>query len=270
MDKIVLCSSEEERQALFEWLASRLESSLANETERDLFLLAAVEAVNNAAEYGNDSDPQKRIILHSLIQPGLSLVSVEDEGPGFAPVFPDLKRVNTPRGRGLGLIKANCSAVFFNQAGNQIIFLKGGRNMTQLFQSAANIQLLPQGVVLVSELGPKIDAFKAIAEIFDRASAVEQRKVFVDLKEIKLLSSSIWGTIFAQATEPSVEMIVLFNTSDAIRTAADQMGLAERHGDFDKIRILKDAGEALMLLAAALKENSLPPSEREDKASLEA
>jgi len=255
VDEIVLRSSEEERQALFEWLEDRLESSLADETERDLFLLVTVEAVNNAAEHGNDGDPQKRIIFRSLIRPGLTLVSVEDEGPGFEPLFPDLKKVDTPRGRGLGLIKANCDAVFFNQAGNQIIFLKGGKDMTQLLQSAASIQLLPEGVVLISDLGPKIDVFKAISEVFDHVSTVAPRKVFLDLKEVKLLSSLVWGTIFAQATEATMELIVLFNASEAIKTAAEQMGLAKRHGDYGKIRVLEDAGEALGLMAAAMKEN---------------
>jgi len=263
VDEIVLRSSEEERQALFEWLEGRLESSLADETERDLFLLATVEAINNAAEHGNDGDPRKRIAFRSLIRPGLTLVSVEDEGPGFEPVFPDLKKMAAPRGRGLGLIKANCDAVLFNQAGNQIVFLKGGRDMTQLRQSAASIQLLPKGVVLVSDLGrPKVDAFKAISEIFDHVSAVESRKVFLDLKEVKLLSSSVWGTIFAQAAEATVELIVLFNASEAIRTAAEQMGLGERHGDYDKIRVLEDANEAMRLMAAAIKGNGPQESER--------
>ncbi|WP_035261944.1 ATP-binding protein [Desulfonatronum lacustre] len=248
-----------ERDVLFEDFARDMETGQYRNEFQDLLLLALVEAVNNAVEHGNGNDPRKQVHIRYLVRPELVLASVGDQGAGFEPRFPDLRRVTGARGRGLGLIRANVDHVFFNLSGNHIFFCKGDQSMTEhLVQEQWRISTYPNGVVLVTDLdfGPaKLSIVKGIAEILDKVGAVPDRTVFLDLKGVRILSSLTWGSIFAEVQKDAVRQVILFNAGEAILQTANQMGLTTREEEtYKKIVLLPDASQAMHLLAEKLTE----------------
>lgn len=245
----VISNSNNDRAILFDCFRRQLENVFSEETERELFFLAFTEAVNNAAEHGNRDNPTKKININGFFKENFSSVSVTDEGEGFLPVFPDLKRVKSGRGRGLGFIKANADAVFFNRKGNRITFLKGGKNMEGTFDHInAKLTIISyDGIVLVTEIekkrGSETKFSNGIAEIFDALNGFRIKKILIDLSRIKLLTSADWGSLFASAERKDLELIHLFNACEAIQTTAKQLGIDKRNDSFGKIKIFADDEE---------------------------
>lgn len=242
MEKII-SSSEDDREFIFNFFELELEKVFKNEIERSLFFLALIEAVNNAAEHGNKNACDKKIKINYFFRKEFALVSVEDEGEGFEPVFPDLKNVNKPRGRGLGFIKANTDIVFFNQNANKIMFMKGGEMISTFENVEAIVTIFPNKSALISELKTKESRKSALSqgimEIFEFCQNKAEVLCF-DLRHISLLNSLAWGAFFAEAEKDTIKSINLFNANKAIQTTSKQMGIGTRNDVYDKIIISSD------------------------------
>lgn len=249
-------SGEDSRQRFFEAFSREAAGLFPDQAEEDLLLLCVVEAVNNAAEHGNRNDPAREIHARWLLLPGLAMVCVADQGPGFEPVFPDLPSVTGPRGRGLGLIKGNTDAVLFNRPGNELCFLKGGKTMnTNLRNAKAAVTFLGKGAVLVSDLAfgeQKSSIALGMSELLEEMAGIADRTVFIDLRNVRLITSMGWGAIFAHVESPDMKGVVLFNANEAILKAAGQMGIGTRTGAYEKIRLFPDSGPAMEILAGTL------------------
>ena len=104
--------------------------------EHDLFSvrLALEEALVNAMKHGNCLDRDKRVAVVCKMSPSRLLVTITDEGPGFAPdAVPDPtapENLERASGRGLMLMRSFMSRVEFNDTGNTVHMEKergGGR-----------------------------------------------------------------------------------------------------------------------------------------------
>ncbi|MEM1028508.1 MAG: ATP-binding protein [Planctomycetota bacterium] len=98
--------------------------------EKALFAvrLALDEALTNAVRHGNASDPSKHVTVEFSSEPNQLTVSIEDEGPGFAPdELPDPtaeENLGRPHGRGVMLMRAYMTDVQFNDRGNRVTMVK--------------------------------------------------------------------------------------------------------------------------------------------------
>ena len=99
-------------------------------TEDDSFgiHLALEEALTNAVKHGNQSDPEKMVIVDCLISPEKFDISITDEGTGFNPDgLPDPRLSDNLFkccGRGVLLIKSYMDTVEFNDRGNCVHMIK--------------------------------------------------------------------------------------------------------------------------------------------------
>ncbi len=97
---------------------------------RDIFgvRLALEEAIVNAIKHGNRMDPDKSVRGQWGINCTLVKVSIEDQGPGFAPEdIPDPtdeENLDKPGGRGIMLMKSFMSDVSYNDRGNVLVMEK--------------------------------------------------------------------------------------------------------------------------------------------------
>lgn len=86
--------------------------------------LAMEEAIVNGIKHGNAGDESRAVIVAWNVQSEAVTLSVEDEGPGYAPEQvpdprnPDLLEV--PGGRGLLLMKAYMHEITHNERGNRV------------------------------------------------------------------------------------------------------------------------------------------------------
>ena len=90
--------------------------------------LSLDEAMSNAIRHGNDSDPDKNVVVEYDITDDEFRASVTDEGCGFSPdQVPDptlVENIKRPFGRGVMLMKAYMSEVIFNERGNRVTLVK--------------------------------------------------------------------------------------------------------------------------------------------------
>jgi serine/threonine-protein kinase RsbW len=90
--------------------------------------LAVEEAIINAVEHGNESDPLKHVTVEYSTTPGEFEISIADEGPGFKPdEVPDPSRdenLGKVTGRGLALMRVYMDIVEYNAAGNRVRMVK--------------------------------------------------------------------------------------------------------------------------------------------------
>ncbi len=224
-------------------------SALEDETERQLFLLALLEALSNAAEHGTSGDPESVVAMELYAAPGAAWAAVQDQGAGFPFHYAELAKVRGKRGRGLGLIMANCDAVWRNPRGNRITMLKGAQRMHKEFKNVqAEIYSLNGETALVvgMEFGSQYaNIMHGMGEIMDHVLDAGHDRVFLDLSRVQILSSSAWGLIFADAERSEVESIVLFNVNPAIHRAAEQMGV---ESSYPNIKVFTEEREALSML----------------------
>ncbi len=91
--------------------------------------LAMEEALVNAILHGNRLDADKRVHIDCRLAPELVRIEITDEGDGFDPsTIPnptDPERLECPSGRGVMLIKAFMSRVWYNAKGNSVVMEKG-------------------------------------------------------------------------------------------------------------------------------------------------
>lgn len=103
---------------------------------RDIFCvqLAAEEALVNAIKHGNRLDAGKQVCISCRMAPDLLRIEIADQGKGFDPASvpnpTDPAMVDSPRGRGIMLMRSFMSRVEYNEAGNRVVLEKTreGRN----------------------------------------------------------------------------------------------------------------------------------------------
>jgi serine/threonine-protein kinase RsbW len=82
------------------------------------------EAIVNALEHGNSSDPGKAVRIRYRVAPDRVEAVVTDEGPGFDPAsLPNPLTEESrrrPRGRGVFLMRMYMTEVVFNARGNEV------------------------------------------------------------------------------------------------------------------------------------------------------
>jgi serine/threonine-protein kinase RsbW len=90
--------------------------------------LALEEALTNAIKHGNHSDPGKQLIIRFHVDDQRAAIMVGDQGNGFRPnALPDPTdnaNLERPNGRGIMLMQAYMTKVYFNEAGNEVWMLK--------------------------------------------------------------------------------------------------------------------------------------------------
>lgn len=254
MKTIIINSSEDEREAFYEMFVSALSSTFKDPITTELFFLATVEAINNAAEHGNQNRFEKPISIQYGLFRELAVISIGDQGLGFEPVFPNLKQVQGHRGRGLALIKKYTDIIFFNSKGNQITLIKG-RSMKTITTDYGTIHYSNEGMtVIVTDLnlGKGAKQSKHLIDFFELCEKFgpAKKQFFFDLSHIHILSSTAWGKFF---TENENHIITLFNVNVAIKNTAEAMGVEERQ-DCEQFLVYEGAHEVIDILPIVLGE----------------
>jgi len=90
--------------------------------------LAAEEALVNAILHGNRLKADKQVHISCRMSPERIRIEITDEGDGFDPnslpdpTAPD--RLESPRGRGVMLMKSFMTRVQYNEQGNRVVLEK--------------------------------------------------------------------------------------------------------------------------------------------------
>lgn len=98
--------------------------------ECDIFgvQMAIEESISNAIRHGNGQDESKRVLFRCKVDTQEFWAEVCDEGFGFNPSqMPDPtspENIEAPGGRGLMLIRAYMSDVYYNDVGNCVTMVK--------------------------------------------------------------------------------------------------------------------------------------------------
>lgn len=88
-------------------------------------LVALTEAVNNALQHGNKTNPNKNIEVTFKVKNNVLCFTVKDQGPGFDftnladPTDP--KNIEKPTGRGIFLMKHLSDNVSFEDKGTKVV-----------------------------------------------------------------------------------------------------------------------------------------------------
>ena len=90
--------------------------------------LALEEALTNAVKHGNGNDATKKLVVRSYVDQQRVVIAIRDQGSGFAPkAVPDPtadENLERPNGRGIMLMQAYMTRVWFNDQGNEVWMLK--------------------------------------------------------------------------------------------------------------------------------------------------
>ena len=126
-------------RAVFQMFSRILDAVNMDEPNRDRFLLAVGEAIDNAVIHGNKFSPDKFIEVEYLSEPGKITFMVTDQGDGFdylkhlnipleefqAPkLISKTIKYGSPGGLGLALIRKCANEVTFTPPGNRVAFVK--------------------------------------------------------------------------------------------------------------------------------------------------
>lgn len=126
--KITIPSDLAEASNLQDQILREVTEAGYDERARFAIRLALDEAVSNAIHHGNKNDPTKKVTVEYRVDPQMVEISVADEGPGFNPEhIPDPTQDEfsvLPHGRGVYLIRAYMSEVYFNDRGNRVTMVK--------------------------------------------------------------------------------------------------------------------------------------------------
>ncbi|RCW60296.1 ATP-binding protein [Halanaerobium sp. ST460_2HS_T2] len=101
---------------------------LPNSISSDIFAMALHEIIMNAAEHGNQLNPEKEIDIDLKITGEYIAAVVKDQGTGFnwrqkiSQNF-DIGR-DSERGRGIMMTDRGCDSFYYNQKGNKAYLLK--------------------------------------------------------------------------------------------------------------------------------------------------
>lgn len=254
---ISITSSEAERELFFERLEQCADSTFHDPLVRDEWILAVVEAVNNAAEHGNKGVEDRKIQIIMAEGAGVALCSVQDEGGGYTPKFGDLKAVSGSRGRGMSMIRASVDVLYHNVSGNRVTMIKGAESMRYEDNDiSACIIDLGNGNRLASGLefrGGKIRMTHGMGALMEHILNDGATRVWIDMTGVNILTSTAWGGLFADAEKEVVELIVLLNTTPSLMQTARLMELGKGDGPSGKIRVFgADDSEGTELLAKSI------------------
>ena len=90
--------------------------------------VAFEEALRNAMVHGNKSDPEKKVMIETMITDGELMICVEDEGDGFDPdSLPDPtlgENLLKESGRGVYLVKHLMDDAVYEQEGRKAVMRK--------------------------------------------------------------------------------------------------------------------------------------------------
>lgn len=90
--------------------------------------LALEEAMINAVKHGNRNDRSKRIVVRYCVRPDQAVILVRDQGEGFAPeTVPDptqAERLPLPNGRGIMLMRAYMTRIYYRAGGTEVCLVK--------------------------------------------------------------------------------------------------------------------------------------------------
>ena len=121
-------SSMENAHSLIDSVMGELQASEWTSKEQFAINLALEEALVNAVQHGNGSDPSKNVHFSCCLTNSLAKFRIEDEGNGFNPdAVPDPtddEHILIASGRGVLLIKGFVSRVWWNAKGNVLEFEK--------------------------------------------------------------------------------------------------------------------------------------------------
>ncbi|MDR2438783.1 MAG: ATP-binding protein [Planctomycetaceae bacterium] len=113
---------------LIEEVIEQIESNGWSNKEKFAVNMALEEALINAIQHGNCSDPSKLVRCSCRLNSQRIYVRIEDEGSGFNPnAIPDPtdpEHIMIASGRGVLLIKSFVSRVQWNENGNVLEFEK--------------------------------------------------------------------------------------------------------------------------------------------------
>ena len=122
-----------------ELLEQLIKAAGFNEDDSTKLEMIIREAVGNAAEHGNQNDPERKIHINYLRSSDRLTIVVTDEGEGFdtsnflsradevSPLEHTRSRRETedrPGGLGVFMMKKTCDTVAFNEVGNSIYLMK--------------------------------------------------------------------------------------------------------------------------------------------------
>jgi len=124
-NKSLTISSKTENIVVVESLINEIcENFKISEDHYGNILVALTEAVNNAIQHGNKSNPNKNINITFNIRPDHLSFTIKDEGPGFDyshipdPTAPE--NIEKPNGRGVFLMKNLADNVEFEDNGSTV------------------------------------------------------------------------------------------------------------------------------------------------------
>jgi serine/threonine-protein kinase RsbW len=91
--------------------------------------IALREALANAVIHGNQSVPDKSVLVRCYCDPGVGLlIAIRDQGPGFVPeAVPDprsAERVELTHGRGIFLMRELMDHVEHRKGGREVVLYK--------------------------------------------------------------------------------------------------------------------------------------------------
>jgi len=121
-------SNMEHAHSLIDSVMGKFQGSEWAAKEQFAINLALEEALVNAVQHGNNSDPGKNVHFSCRLTNSMVKFRIEDEGDGFDPnAVPDPtddEHILIASGRGVLLIKGFVSRVWWNDKGNVLEFEK--------------------------------------------------------------------------------------------------------------------------------------------------
>jgi len=139
LDFLVRLGTEEEQIEAAHGLFDELLAELGyNEYDQVTLGHSFREALGNAAEHGNDKDPERMLLISYMVDREKLLLIVTDEGPGFdhhdymSKANKESAYTTTtgrsdevrPGGLGVHIMKTACDSIEFNKSGNSIFLMK--------------------------------------------------------------------------------------------------------------------------------------------------
>ncbi|MEK7448275.1 MAG: ATP-binding protein [Planctomycetota bacterium] len=136
--KIKFSTSPEYTHKIFDIIEELMDMVVLDKEDRNEFIIALGEALDNAITHGNKLDRQKFIHIECYITPDQICCSIMDEGDGFdhqsylnkpmEQFYPEVLMQKARKGEigglGIGLIRKCVNEVSFSQGGRKIILMK--------------------------------------------------------------------------------------------------------------------------------------------------
>ncbi|QNN24210.1 ATP-binding protein [Planctomycetales bacterium ZRK34] len=126
--KLVLESRLEEVSRVEEAIIAAAQEHDYNGHDQFAIKLALEEALANAIKHGNQSDPQKQVIVEFKVDAKEFSITVSDQGGGFDPAcVPDPtldENLEKPFGRGVMLMNTYMNHISYSPKGNSVTMVR--------------------------------------------------------------------------------------------------------------------------------------------------